>query len=550
MGKGSVNLIGAEVVTSADVEWMRQIRNSCRKFMTRSTAEILEIDQALWWKSIDKKTNQTFLFWISEHNKPIGYGIVRRSEGKCWVSGGLIPEFRGKKLGVQLFEFLKDRAGVPCWLEVLHDNIAGIKTYERLGFQKMFTSGGIITMAVGMVTSKKFLKTLDLEKSKSLIPENGKIIWQEEAKILFKDGLLVPLHSNSIENVQRKTENKMIYPTRILLATINYDHPQNGMLQAFRGIFGGENVYSFDYLERQRQGVLLENINSQFYKNALELNPDWIFLQLQDTNVITAETILKLRIALPNCVISHWTGDARPSISPYLASICEATSLTLVSSTGQLDDYKSAGAQVAKYLQIGVDWEEDVLGIPDWTPPFRVPEVVFIGGYYGNAFPVGSEERVTAIRALQKAGIDVGVVGTGWPTDIPCVGSCHVKQQHHVWKRAKVCLSINHFNNIRGYYSDRQLISMASGTPVVCKYIPGLDKEFINTVHCYWFHDNDELVGIVQELLGDEGRRKVIGTQGRAEIIKNHTWFSRIFQILPTIVEMREESFRVSAPQE
>lgn len=322
---------------------------------------------------------------------------------------------------------------------------------------------------------------------------------------------------------------------RVLLATLNYDHPQCGQIHAFEGIFSKSYVTNFDYLQLERGGMKRDHVNEAFFHNVMEQKPDWIWMQVQDTGVLMAGTLKKIRAALPRTVITHWTGDARPSISPYLASISAETDLTLISSVGQIASYKAAGAKEVRYCQIGLDWEEDVLGEPQWTPPFAVPDVVFCGGYYGKAFPQGTDERTRAVAALQKAGIRVGVVGSGWPKGFPLLGQCTVKQQHHVWKRAKVALSINHFNDIERYYSDRQLIAMASGVPVVCRYVPKLEQEFTDGTHCVFFHDEHGLVQEVSRLLVDEQMCRRIGAAGRAKVIRDHTWFARILNLLPEI---------------
>lgn len=330
----------------------------------------------------------------------------------------------------------------------------------------------------------------------------------------------------------------MIHKT--LVAPLNYDHPQRGLLHAFRGVLGEGAAQSFDYLELQRQGQSTDAINRHFVEVAVTTRPDWIWLHLQDTGVITAEAILAVRAALPRTVITHWTGDCRPSVSEYLSSICRATHLTLISSVGQVPMFREAGAETVLYLQIGLDWEEDVLGLPSWTPPFRVPDVVFCGNYYPHSFLDGSRERLGAVEALLAAGIDAGVVGSGWPPSVPVVGQCQVKQQHHVWKRARVALSINHFNGIDRYYSDRQLIAMASGTPVVCRFVPGLDAEFDVGGALLAFHEPHEMVAHVRSLLDDPERAARIGRAGRAAVIRGHTWFHRLLDVLPAVLAAQE----------
>ncbi len=313
------------------------------------------------------------------------------------------------------------------------------------------------------------------------------------------------------------------------------------MIHAFAKLFGGSHIQHFDYLQEQRDGRSIPEINARFIRAAWEFKPDWMFFQFQETGVIQASTLDEIKKLLPNVPLTHWMGDCRQTVSPYLASICRSADLTLISSVGQMNIFMAAGAKEVRYLQIGLDWDEDVMGIPAWAPPFRVPSVVFCGGYYGSTYP-GTVDRVRAIQVLRGHGIDVGIVGNGWPEGFPVVGTCGVKQQHHVWKRARVALNVNHFNDIDHYYSDRQIISMASGTPLVCKYIPGLESEFEHGKHCLWYQDEPELVRHVQTLLSDPGLAQRIGQAGKEEVLRNHTWESRIRDLLPDIERLRNRS--------
>lgn len=328
--------------------------------------------------------------------------------------------------------------------------------------------------------------------------------------------------------------------SRIFLSTINFDHFQSGIVDAFSKVFGAQNIQHFDYLQEQRLGRGLPEINERFIAAARAWNPDFVFLQVQETNVLQAPTLGRLKKILPKCVVAHWMGDCRTTVSPYLASICREAHLTLISSVGQTGMFMEAGAKEVRYLQIGLDWNEDVLGIPDWTPPFHVPDVIFCGGYYGTLY-AGTVDRVNGVMALRNAGIDIGIVGNGWPSGqgYPVVGTCGVKQQYHIWKRCKVAININHFRNVQNYYSDRQLIAMASGKPLVCQYIPALENEFENKKHCLWYYDEAELVRHVRTLLADPGLAGRIGAAGREEVIKNHTWEARVRDVLPDIERLR-----------
>jgi hypothetical protein len=326
-----------------------------------------------------------------------------------------------------------------------------------------------------------------------------------------------------------------------MIAALNYDHPQRGMIKAWADRFP-HNVREYDFLERQRNGLMIEDINVEFFDFARSYRPDLIFMQLQESGIIQAATLRQIREALPKTVLTHWMGDCRTQVGDYIASISRITHLSLLSNVGQIREYEYAsGVGRTHYLQIGLDYDEDVMGIPNWTPPFRVPDVVFCGGYYPESFPDGTSERVETVRAVLAAGIDVGVVSPGpWPGEIPYMGTCTVKQQHHVWKRAKVCLNVNHFNRIERYYSDRQLISMASGRPVVCWGVPGLEREFKDRFHCMFFNRPEQAVDRVRELLGNPQLANEIGQAGRDEVIRNHTWAHRVEEVLPEINRIHE----------
>lgn len=324
------------------------------------------------------------------------------------------------------------------------------------------------------------------------------------------------------------------------MATINYDHPQRGMIHAFTSLFGSENVLHYDYLARVRETFSRDQVNQELIEEAVRFKPQWAWLQLQNTEVVTADTIQSLKRVLPNCVVSHWSGDVRSTVGAYFASICASTHLTLAANVGQLGLYMEAGAKEATYLAHGLDWQEDVLGLPEWEPPFRVPDAIFVGNNYGDSLP-GARERQAAIRALVVAGIDAGIVGDGWgETGLPVAGHCLVKQQHHVWRRAKVAICVNHFPNLEGYHGDRVIVAMASGVPVVCRRFPLLDQEFKEGTHLLAYEEEAELLSHVRSLLADGGARKRIGNAGRAQVLLNHTWISRILSLLPRIEEIRE----------
>ncbi|HEU4728998.1 MAG TPA: glycosyltransferase [Kofleriaceae bacterium] len=329
---------------------------------------------------------------------------------------------------------------------------------------------------------------------------------------------------------------------RVLVAPLNYSHRQRGQVEAFQAVFGADNVREFDWMARHREG---KNASAALAAAAAQFRPDWIWIQAQGADGLDPVRVRQIREAIPSCFITHWMGDCRAHVPEQLAYMCQATHATLISNTGQHGMYHRAGARRVHYVQIGLDPEDVQPGT--WERPLQVPDVVFCGGYYGHVdqFWEGTQLRLRAIRAIVGHGINIGVVGRGWPDDIPRVGECHVKEQIHVYKRARVALSINHFNNIPLYYSDRQLIAMASGTPVVAKYIPDLELEFTHGTHCLFWRTIDELVSGVKELLADERLAATIGHNGQHKVLSEHTWYERIKALRPVVEGWRKEDCKL-----
>ena len=131
-------LVFKRVTTSNEAEMLRIIRNQCKNYMTRNTSEITPEEQLEWFKTAYKKY-ELYIAYAIEHGVCIvdaGYGLIHLNEKEYMLTGGLVPEYRDKGLGTNLFKFLIDNCNkqIPIRLEVLKDNIRALKTYEKLNF--------------------------------------------------------------------------------------------------------------------------------------------------------------------------------------------------------------------------------------------------------------------------------------------------------------------------------------------------------------------------------------------------------------------------------
>ena len=314
---------------------------------------------------------------------------------------------------------------------------------------------------------------------------------------------------------------------RALILTIISGEPTSG----FRHVFGSENVREYCLGDKRARGVAKPIIQADIAREAKAFKPDWIWMQVQNYDYANPELIAGLRKASPGCFISTWTGDMRTTVLPNQKALFPIVDMTTVSSLGQIPMFEDAGARNVRYCQNAYD--EDLFPDNAWTPPFRVPDVVLCGNYWKDGGFPDYDDRRQAVLALVEAGVDVGVVGRGWPSDVPCIGECPRLHQRAIYRRAKVALNVNNFNGVELYYSRRLLIAMASGIPVVATYVPGLEKEFDQEENLLWYESLDELVTHVQSFLHRRQAREFYARKAGELVRAEHLWRNRVVALLP-----------------
>ena len=120
---------------------VRKIRNQGRTSMTKDTSEISIKNQFEWYFKTYKEASKRkemicYLFKFNGINS--GFGFIRRTSDKYWITGGIATDQRGKGLGKILFQhIIKEVPSETVWLEVLDSNIIAKKIYFGLGFKKV-----------------------------------------------------------------------------------------------------------------------------------------------------------------------------------------------------------------------------------------------------------------------------------------------------------------------------------------------------------------------------------------------------------------------------
>lgn len=301
---------------------------------------------------------------------------------------------------------------------------------------------------------------------------------------------------------------------------------QYGQRSGMKEVFGEENVYEYDYLEEDRQhGV--ERANKRLIEIVEEFKPDVYWGQHQETSTITPETFNTIRPKIK--FMSHWSGDIRSVVPNYLQQISPLFDITYIAMKGHIPMYNQFCPDV-RYMPIAVSPDEV-------NPPERkldfCPEIVFIGNHYGNMFP-DSNERVEVMGVLTRMFPSFGVYGNSWPDSVRSYGSCPLKDQIHYYRQAKVCISMNHFNKVENYYSERLLWCLASGTPCLVKYFPGIENEFRNIIT---FKDYNECGALCKKILESPQDYQEIANRAKEEILQYHSWTNRFQQLKKDIKE-------------
>jgi len=133
----------------SNLEYLRNLRNSCRHFMTRNQNEITKEEQKIWYENIDDSLVPYIYFNIECGSiiYPCGYGVIKYQNNVAFLTGALEESVRGKGLGrkifIDLMNIAKEKSNKIC-LEVLETNHRARKLYESLGFEETQRKNGVI----------------------------------------------------------------------------------------------------------------------------------------------------------------------------------------------------------------------------------------------------------------------------------------------------------------------------------------------------------------------------------------------------------------------
>ena len=234
-------------------------------------------------------------------------------------------------------------------------------------------------------------------------------------------------------------------------------------------------------------------------------------MQLQETTIITADTLKAIRPYIK--VMTQWMGDIRENVPAYQQEIGKLFDITYLG-FDHIEKYRPYCNDI-RLMMIAVDPDE----VTSHIMQEPIYDVVFIGNHYLNQFP-DSDFRLEMVKLLKKK-YNTLILGTGWPDDLSD-GVCPVKEQGLNYSKGRVCISVNHFNDIQ-YYSERLLWCLASGRPTVVKRTPKL--EFKEHDHYLGFDDLNEMTRMIDYALATDLSQ--MAANARIEVVTKHNWKER-----------------------
>lgn len=238
-----------------------------------------------------------------------------------------------------------------------------------------------------------------------------------------------------------------------------------------------------------------------------------------------------LRVNLASASMYDWTGDCREELlEPVMRgkNIFDAT--FMAAGIGQKDMYEKALGHPVHYLQhaVAADIQYSV------RRNFLDKKITFIGNNYDQF--EGARERNELCELLSKEYIDFKIYGNGY--DDPKYNNCHSVHptlKYQLYNESYVALSSNILNGIEGYWSDRPLEIMAAGSCCIMRYVPNLEKYFIDHKECFFYDSNTEALRIIRDLLSNEYFRNQVAAAGQKRVLSKHTYDNRVHEFIKAI---------------
>ncbi len=285
----------------------------------------------------------------------------------------------------------------------------------------------------------------------------------------------------------------------------------------------GHDVFPFSYRDIQRQYSLFNYcsfIKSIGKKNALRVmvsqirnyKPDVIIFR-SAVRKLDENLVVQAKLAAPDAIIACWSVSLSASVDPNTLACARHADIFVSASAGRnLKEYRDAGVKKCAYMPYPCDpdlhchYEVDAR----WTS-----ELLFTG-QVTRKMPGQDPMRAELIHRLAR---EKGLTIWGDLGNPKVYGIDYL----HAISGAKIGVSINEFNDVQLYHSNRFIDYLACGTMVLAKYVPDSELLFADGKHLKYFSTIDECLELVDYYLSHEAERKAVAKAGME---RAHTYFN------------------------
>lgn len=210
--------------------------------------------------------------------------------------------------------------------------------------------------------------------------------------------------------------------------------------------------------------------------------------------------------------------------------------------------FTTAEECVSRYQQLGKPSSTLLFGCNPqiFRPVDPVPEfqhdIVLVANNY-TWFDPANDHRRQAIRdvvmPLCESGYDIRIWGNSWNAPESefqidgsrCAGTCNYLQTPAVYSSAKIVLGIQSIGNSPTQTSCRTFEIMGCGAFYLTCYTPSHERLFENHHHLVWSRSPTETIELVDYYLSHDAERRAVAAEGRAEILRHHTYAHRLDEV-------------------
>jgi len=265
-----------------------------------------------------------------------------------------------------------------------------------------------------------------------------------------------------------------------------------------------------DYYEYETKSGCAKNLYD-YYKR---ISPDFVFIQLQQTGVLTKEIAKDIQ---QNSKLIIWNGDKRSIYPPFMEDVAEYCHCVTHSNEDDVNYIQSKGA-CSSFLQIGFD---DAIFKQKNLP--KTNDIVFMGNHYENTFPLSEYRYNILLKLYRTFNRGISIYGARYKHSLGIISN----QLHetNIYNSHKIGLNINHFDTGR-FTSDRILRIMGSGLFCISQYYENIEKDFDTTKHLVVYRTDDELIDKICYYLKNDTEREEIAKNGQEYVQQNFSFLS------------------------